>query len=72
MKKAERVTQVLKRVSFSRSTLYRKIKDGTFPKPFNLTARAIAWDSRDIDAYLDARGEWVAENPESGNEKGRD
>ncbi len=42
---------VLERVPFSRPTLRRKIKEGTFPAPVNIGARAVAWVVDEIDAW---------------------
>ena len=39
----------------SRSTLYLRIADGTFPKPVSLGARAVGWPSDDVQALLAAR-----------------
>ena len=39
----------------SRSTLYRKMRDGTFPVPLKVSDRAVRWRERDIRAYVDSR-----------------
>ena len=39
----------------SRSTLYLKIKDGTFPPPVSLGARSVGWPSYEINAINAAR-----------------
>lgn len=60
-KKLIREPDVLARVPFSRPTLRRKIKEGTFPKPINIGVRAVAWISDEIDewerAIIEKRGE---------------
>jgi len=41
-----------KRVGLSRSTIYQKIQDGSFPKPINLGPRAVGWIENEIDDWL--------------------
>jgi prophage regulatory protein len=47
--------QVEKRTGLSRSTIYLRIKEGTFPKPINLGERAVGWLENEIEAWLAAR-----------------
>lgn len=51
----KRLPDVLKRVGYSRSTIYQLIAEGKFPKPINLGERAVAWLECDIDAWIEAR-----------------
>lgn len=44
--------QVEREVGLSRSTIYQRIKDGTFPRPVRLGARAVGWRMGDIDRFL--------------------
>lgn len=37
---------------FSPATLWRKVRDGTFPAPVKLSARITAWRVRDVDVWL--------------------
>ena len=39
----------------SRSATYKAIKDGTFPKPYKIGERSVAWLASDIDAWIDAQ-----------------
>ena len=39
----------------SRSTIYRDIEDGTFPRPYKTGKRAIAWLESDILDWVDSR-----------------
>lgn len=39
----------------SRSTLYLKIKDGTFPPPVSLGARSVGWPDYEVDTINAAR-----------------
>ena len=38
-------------VGLSRSEIYRRVKDGQFPQPIQLGARAIAWPSDKIEQW---------------------
>jgi prophage regulatory protein len=37
----------------SRSTIYLRIKEGSFPKPISLGARAVGWLESEIEEWLD-------------------
>ncbi|WP_425512818.1 helix-turn-helix transcriptional regulator [Xanthomonas arboricola] len=47
-----RLPQVLARVPISRSTLWRRVNDGTFPRPLKLSARVTVWRSEEIDGWM--------------------
>jgi prophage regulatory protein len=73
---------VQSRTGLSRSTIYLKIAQGTFPKPISLGARAVGWLDTEIDEWLSnqievSRGteelcishlasSYLSEEPESG------
>jgi prophage regulatory protein len=40
---------------FSPATIWRKTKEGTFPKPVKLSERITAWHMDDIEQWLAAR-----------------
>jgi predicted DNA-binding transcriptional regulator AlpA len=44
-------------VPFSSATLWRKVADGTFPKPIKLSERITAWRVGDVRAFLTAQAE---------------
>lgn len=44
--------QVQERVGLSRSTIYLRVAEGTFPKPFSLGARAVGWLEADSDHWV--------------------
>lgn len=46
-----RMKAVVSRTGLSRSTIYSRIKDGTFPEPVKIGPRASAWPSDAIDAW---------------------
>ena len=56
--------QVEVRTGLSRSTIYLRIQEGTFPKPINLGARAVGWVENEIEAWLAS----CIENRDSGQE----
>jgi prophage regulatory protein len=47
--------QVQVHVGLSRSTLYLRIAEGTFPKPVSLGARAVGWPANEVEALNAAR-----------------
>lgn len=47
-----RRAQVEARTGLPRSTIYDRMKKGSFPKPINLGKRTVAWLSTDIDAWI--------------------
>jgi prophage regulatory protein len=44
--------QVEQVVGLSRSTIYQRIKDGTFPKAVSLGGRMVGWRASDIELFL--------------------
>ncbi|WP_082370057.1 AlpA family transcriptional regulator [Novosphingobium sp. ST904] len=49
-----RLNDVLHITGLSRSTLYRKIDEGTFPKQIRIAARCTAWRESDVVAWVEA------------------
>ncbi|MDD2978062.1 AlpA family transcriptional regulator [Aquabacterium sp.] len=47
--------QVEARTGLSRSTIYDRVKAGTFPAPVSLGAKAVGWIESEIDAWLTAQ-----------------
>ena len=54
-----RLPEVIDRTGLSRSSIYQRISDGTFPAPVVLGsgARAVGWRETDIDQWIDALSE---------------
>lgn len=52
--KLMKLPEVLARVALSRSQVYAKVKDGTFPAPINVGIRAVAWVEQEVDAWVRA------------------
>ncbi len=46
-----RLPEVIIRTGKSRSTIWKAIKDGTFPKPIKLGPRAVGWIESEIEAH---------------------
>ncbi len=44
--------QVEKRTGLSRSTIYLRIQEGTFPRPIKLGVRAVGWLENEIEDWL--------------------
>ena len=40
------------RTGLSRSTIYLRVAEGTFPKPISLGARAVGWIDAEVEAWL--------------------
>lgn len=59
-----RRNQVEDKTGLSRSTIYQRIQEGTFPRPINLGARAVGWLENEIEAWLTA----CIDNRDSGKE----
>jgi prophage regulatory protein len=55
--------QVEREVGLSRSTIYQRIKDGTFPVPIKLGLRAVGWRAGDIERFLRDPAGYRAEGP---------
>lgn len=51
-----RLEEVLGYTGLSRSELYRKIQEGTFPRPVRVGVRAVRWRESEVEG-------WIAERP---------
>lgn len=47
-----RLPEVKARVGLSRSSIYLRIAEGTFPAPVRLGEKSVAWLETDIDAWI--------------------
>ena len=50
-----RLSEVRHLVGLGRSAIYDQVKRGHFPAPVHIGARAVAWASDQIDAWIDCR-----------------
>jgi prophage regulatory protein len=47
-----RLKAVLERTGLSRSTMYRKMQNGSFPKNIQISHRCIGWRQSAVDAWM--------------------
>ena len=47
-----RLKSVLERTGLTRSTLYRKMQLGTFPRQLRISVRCAGWRESDVEAWL--------------------
>jgi prophage regulatory protein len=47
--------QVEVRTGLSRSTIYARVKDGTFPPPISLGAKAVGWLQNEVEEWITDR-----------------
>lgn len=50
-----RLPEVMAACGISRSLIYRLAKEGSFPRPVRVSARLAAWNSTDVQAWIDER-----------------
>ena len=50
-----RLHEVKLRTGLGRSSIYRKMADGSFPQPLNIGERAVAWRESDIEQWIASR-----------------
>ncbi len=56
--------EVEAQTGLSRSTVYRKMREGSFPLPLKVGAKAVRWPAAEIAA-------WLASRPRAAGEAGR-
>ncbi len=49
-----RIDEVSQLTGLARSTIYKKVSEGSFPPPVRLGARSVGWRLTDIDVWLRA------------------
>ena len=59
-----RLPAVKSRTGLSRSTIYLKVAEGTFPKPISLGARAVGWVDTEVDSWVSGRIEQSRKAPD--------
>lgn len=57
-----RIRAVLELTGLSRSTLYRKVQDGTFPRQIKISERCSGWRERAVR-------DWMIEQPYSPSDR---
>jgi len=58
-----RIEAVLERTGLRRSTMYRKISEGSFPRQIALSARCSGWRESAIEAWLRDPARYRASDP---------
>jgi prophage regulatory protein len=52
-----RLPHVKGRTGLSRSTIYLRVAEGSFPKPVSIGIRAVGWLESEIESWLSSRVE---------------
>jgi prophage regulatory protein len=50
-----RLAKVKKRVGLGKTAIYKRVREGSFPRPIRVTSRAVAWLPAEVDAWVKAR-----------------
>ena len=50
-----RISEVIRRVGVSRPTIYRWMREGTFPKQISISANSVIWLESDVTKWMDQR-----------------
>lgn len=50
-----KLKEVMQKTALSRSSIYRKMEEGEFPKSVSLGDRAIAWVESEVDDWMEER-----------------
>ena len=56
-----RMKTVLARTGLSKSTIYRKMAEGTFPAQFKISTKSAGWRESDIDRWVANPVRWRPE-----------
>jgi prophage regulatory protein len=65
-----RLKTVLARTGLSRSTIYRKITEGTFPAQLKISSNGTGWHESEINRWIADPGAWRPKH-ESDSDRGR-
>jgi len=55
MTKIIRLPEVIQRTGLSRSTIYMRISNQSFPDSINLGGRAVGWIENEVDEWIEKR-----------------
>ena len=50
-----RLSEVRTRTALARTTIYRKMREGSFPEPLKVGVRAVRWRESEIESWLSSR-----------------
>ena len=59
-----RLSEVRSRTALGRSTIYRLMRNGDFPEPLKIGARAVRWRESEIEEWLAARPRATGDTPQ--------
>lgn len=48
-----RIGEVCEKAGLARSSIYKKIGEGTFPEPYRIGERSVGWLESDIDSWFE-------------------
>jgi len=51
----ERLPAVMARTGRSRTSIWRGVREGTFPRPVKIGLRSVAWPAHSIDTWIEAQ-----------------
>ena len=51
-----RIASLVQFIPFSQASIWRKVREGRFPKPIKLSERVTAWRVEEVRAWIDAQG----------------
>ena len=55
--------EVVKKIGLSEVTIWRRERDGSFPKRINLSDRRVGWAESEIEDWLDSRPRGICAEP---------
>ncbi len=58
-----RLDEVAARTGLGRTTIYRKMREGSFPEPLKIGARAVRWPESEIEEWLATRPRATGDTP---------
>ena len=58
-----RLSDVRTLTALGRSTIYRLMRDGSFPEPLKIGPRAVRWRESEIEAWLASRPRATGDRP---------
>ena len=58
-----RLSEVLTRTALGRSTIYRLMREGSFPEPLRIGARAVRWRQSEVEDWVAARPRATGDTP---------
>jgi prophage regulatory protein len=54
-KRIIRITEVSSKTGMSRSSIYERVKDGSFPSPIKITNHAVGWIEKEVEDWITHR-----------------